>query len=411
MKLILIGAGQATAELVTALHQGGYCGSITAIGDEPHRPYQRPPLSKDFLAGRVARESLYLQKADAYQRANVHLMLGTRVVQIDRARKHVQLHDGRVLPYDKLVLNLGGRARTLGIGEVADVGALENGYYVRTIADVERLRSRFSAGAKLVVIGAGYIGLEVAGVAAQSGLSVCVLEVAPRVLGRVTAPEVASFYERLHRQQGVDVRTGVQITGLRTTENGRAITHVCCGDGAELPADLVIAGVGLVPNTELAQAAGLTVDNGIVIDAFGRTSDPDVLAAGDCTSQLSELYGRYVRLESVPNAIEQARTAAATLCGKERPHAAVPWFWSDQFGLKLQIAGLSQGYDELVVRGSMESGSFAAFYLKQGELIAADAVGRPQDFLISKKLLTQRGAIDRAQLADVTAPLKQLVRA
>ena len=287
---------------------------------------------------------------------------------------------------------------------------LQNFHYVRTIDDIDCLRRHFEHGLRLVIIGGGYIGLEVAAVAVKRGLRVTVLEALPRVLARVTAPEVSAFYERVHRKAGVDVRTDVTVKGFEFDPSKDAVSAVICGEDTRVPADVVVAGIGLVPNTELAEGAGLAIENGIVVDEYSRTSDPDILAAGDCTSFQSALFGRRVRLESVPNAVEQARTAAATLCGKERPYNAVPWFWSDQYDLKLQMAGLSQGYDQIVLRGSTQTSSFAAFYLQQGRLIAADTVNRPQEFMLSKRLVAASAVIEPHRLADESRPLKDLLQ-
>lgn len=408
--VVVVGAGHATGEFVTALRQGGYGGRILVIGAESHLPYQRPPLSKTYLSGETTADSLYLKPRSTYERAHVEFLLDTRVEKIDRKHKHVVLSDGPSIEYDKLALNTGGRARRLTAGGAEKAEQLQNFHYVRTIQDIDRLRRHFERGLRLVIIGGGYIGLEVAAVAVKRGLRVTVLEALPRVLARVTAPEVSAFYERVHREAGVDVRTGVEVRGFEFDASKDAVSAVICGDGTRVPADVVIAGVGLVPNTELAQAAGLAVDNGIIVDEYSRTSDPDIVAAGDCTSHPSALFGRRIRLESVPNAVEQARTAAATLCGKQRPYNAVPWFWSDQYDLKLQMAGLSQGYDRLILRGSIQDNTFAAFYLKEGRIIAADTVNRPQEFMIAKRLVAECVAIDPQRLADESQPLKALLQ-
>jgi 3-phenylpropionate/trans-cinnamate dioxygenase ferredoxin reductase subunit len=407
--VVIAGAGHATAELVTALRQASYSGRIVAVGDEAHLPYQRPPLSKAYLSGEATLESLYLKSRSTYDKAQIEFHLGTRVAEIDRKNKRVVLADGRSIEYTNLVLNTGGRARRLGVPGADRAERLSNFHYVRTIDDIDRLRGQMQPGLRLVIIGGGYIGLEVAALAIKRGMQVTVLEALPRVLARVTAPEISAFYERIHRAAGVDIRTGVEVTGFEFDLSKDVVSAVVCGDGTRAPADVVIAGIGLIPNTELAQSAGLAVENGIIVDEFARTSDPDIYSAGDCTNHPSVLYGRRVRLESVPNAVEQARTAAAALSGKQRPHNAVPWFWSDQYHLKLQMAGLSQGYDQLVVRGSTGNESFAAFYLRQGKIISADTVNRPQEFMIAKRLVAEAVAIDPKLLADESIPLKTLL--
>lgn len=410
-RICVVGTGQAGLELALALRQQGSMAPVALIGEEPHLPYQRPPLSKAYLKGEVSAQSLLLRQQQVYDKAGVQLMPNTRVERIDREAKVLMLADGRQLGYSGLGLATGGRPRTLPLEEASRAERAANFHYLRTLDDVTKIRERFKAGNRLVVVGGGYIGLEVAAAAIASGLQVVVLEALPRVLARVTAPEMSVFYERVHREAGVDLRTNVQVTGLELSSSGDAVTAIKCNDGSALQADLVVVGIGLVPNTELAQAAGLLVDNGIVVDEYARTSDPSIVAAGDCTNHPSILYSRRVRLESVPNAIEQARTAAATLAGKQRVYDAVPWFWSDQYDLKLQMVGLSQGYDRVVVRGDMNGRSFSLFYLKEGVLIACDAVNRAQDFMAAKRLVACRLSLDPSVLADEGSALKELVPA
>jgi 3-phenylpropionate/trans-cinnamate dioxygenase ferredoxin reductase component len=408
--LVVVGAGQATSELVMAARHEGYAGRILVIGAEPHLPYQRPPLSKAYLAGTATLDSLLLRSPAAYEKAQVEFLLGTRVEGIDRQKRRVLLDDGRDIQYDQLALNLGGRARRLEIPGLEARSQPDNLHYVRAIGDIDRLRTQLQPGARLVIIGGGYIGLEVAAVAIKLGLDVTVLEALPRVLARVTAPELSSFYQRLHTDAGVRIRTGVEVQGFELDPSATRIAAIVCGDGSRVPADAVIAGIGLIPNTELAAAAGLAVDNGIVVDEFARTSDPFIVAAGDCTNHVNTFYDCRIRLESVPNAIEQARAAAASLCGKQRACSSVPWFWSDQYNLKLQMTGLSRGYDQLVLRGSCDQPSFAAFYLKEGRIIAADAVHRPQEFMLAKRLVAERAVIDPQRLADESVSAKELLQ-
>jgi 3-phenylpropionate/trans-cinnamate dioxygenase ferredoxin reductase subunit len=408
--LIVIGAGQAGAELAVQAREAGWTGRIVLVGDERSMPYQRPPLSKAYLAGQVAADALALKARAAYEKAGVELMTHRRVTAVDRASHRVEIAGARALEYTRLAFATGGRPRRL---PAARNGAelAENFHYLRTLADVERIRPHFVPGAALVVVGGGYVGLEVAAVAIQHGLRVTVLEAAERVLARVTAPSVSAFYEKVHRDAGVDLRTGAQVENFVLDAASGRVTAVRCRDGGRIACDLVIAGIGLVPNTELAAACGLQVDDGIVVDALGRTSDPDIVAAGDCTRFTSALYGRTIRLESVPNALEQARCAAATLSGKQRPHDSVPWFWSDQYDLKLKMVGLSQGYDRFVLRGSPEAGAFCAFYLQGRRVLAVDTVNRVPDFMAAKRLVAERIEADPAQLADESTPLKTLLSA
>jgi 3-phenylpropionate/trans-cinnamate dioxygenase ferredoxin reductase subunit len=296
-------------------------------------------------------------------------------------------------------------AAIAGAAEGAD-----NFHYLRTLADVDGIRRHFEPGARVAIVGGGYIGLEVAAVAVKAGLKVTVLEAAERVLARVTAPRVSSFYEQVHREAGVDLRIGVQVDGFALDAAQRRVTGVHCADGERLACDLVIVGIGIVPNTELAAAAGLAVDDGIRIDACARTSDPHIMAAGDCTRFDSALYGRSVRLESVPNALEQARSAAAALLGHERPFESAPWFWSDQYDLKLKMVGLSQGHDQFLLRGSVEQRSFSAFYLKGERVIAVDTVNRPAEFMLAKRIVGERMVIPPERLVDDGTPLKSLLQ-
>lgn len=408
-RVCIIGAGHAGGELALALRQQGYGGSIVLIGDEMHPPYQRPPLSKAYLKGECEASALCLRQAISYERANVTLALGACVERIDRQTRSIHLADGRIFEYAQLALATGSRARRLGIADAAAAEHASNFHYFRTIDDVQRMRHQLAPGTRVVIVGGGYIGLEVAAASVSRGAKVVLLETLPRVLARVSAPEMSSFYERAHRDAGVDIRTGTGVIGFEFTDTADAIVGVRCADGSLLPADVVIVGIGIVPNTELATAAGLAVNDGIVVDEYARTSDPSIVAAGDCTNHPNALSGRRVRLESVPNAVDQARVAAATLAGKPRVYDSVPWFWSDQYDLKLQIAGLSQGYDGVVVRGAMSTRSFVLFYLREGVLIAADCVNRPQEFMVAKRLVAARARIEPALLADESAALKTVV--
>jgi 3-phenylpropionate/trans-cinnamate dioxygenase ferredoxin reductase subunit len=358
----------------------------------------------------VALPDLYLKPLETYQRFDIALETGARVEAIDRSTREVSLRDGRRLAYDKLVLATGGRARPLSLPGL-EGARLENLYSLRSISDVEAMRERFVPGNRLVIIGGGYVGLEVAAVAVQLGLRVTLLEAAPRLLSRVTGPEVSSFIERLHRERGVEFRLSCEVWDLELDEARRQVCGVslaCDGVPERLEADLVLVGIGLIPNTELASAAGLAVDNGIVVDEYACTADPDILAIGDCANQPSAYTGGRIRLESVPNAIEHARVAAATLMGKREPSAAIPWFWSDQYGLKLQMVGLSTGYDQCVTRGSVGGKDFSAYYLKAGRVIAADVIGRPPEFMVAKRLVSSRAEVDPSRLGDVAVPINSI---
>jgi 3-phenylpropionate/trans-cinnamate dioxygenase ferredoxin reductase subunit len=399
--VVVVGAGQAGGETAAELRRQGFTGRVLILGEEPQPPYKRPPLSKAYLAGTITEESLYVMQAPQLEKVNIEFRGNARVTKIDRVAKQLQLADGSTQHYDKLVLATGGRARLLNLAN-ADA---PNVFPLRTIADVQGLRAACQPGKRVVIVGGGFIGLEVAAVAAKMGLQVTVLEGLPRVLARVTVPAVSEFFERAHREAGVDLRTNAQLASLE----GSPVTAVTLTDGTRIETDFVVVGIGLIANTEVAQEAGLEIGNGIVVDEFARTADPDILAAGDCTDHPSEFLGRRVRLESVQNAMEQGRTAARTLVGKNEPYRTVPWFWSDQYDLKLQMVGISAGYDQIVLRGDPTTQrNFAVFYLREGRIIAADTVSRPQDFMFAKKLVAARAQLDVVALADEAVPLKTL---
>ncbi len=404
---IIIGAGHAGGELAIALRNEGWEGRILLLGEEAHLPYHRPPLSKAYLAGSVEKSSLSIRPQMAYDKANVEFIGGVRVSRIDRANQRLELADGSQLAYDKLAIATGGRPRPLSVPNAAVAERCANFHYLRTLDDVEQIRAQLAPGKRLAIVGGGYIGLEVAASAIAQGLQVTVLEALPRVLQRVTAAELSAYYERKHREAGVDIRTGVQVADLEVS--GESVSAVLCADGSRLETDLVVVGIGLLANTELAAEAGLQVDNGILVDEHAQTSDPHIYAAGDCTNHPNALLGRRLRLESVPNALEQSRVAAANMAGKAKTYASVPWFWSDQYELKLKMVGLAEGFERLVLRGDPATDSFSAFYLKGDKVLAADTVNRPQDFIAAKRLVAEGIAVTDAQLADDSRPLKELL--
>jgi 3-phenylpropionate/trans-cinnamate dioxygenase ferredoxin reductase subunit len=413
---IVVGASHAGSELAARLRHLDASTPVLLLGDEPVLPYQRPPLSKSWVGDAAAgADGLLIRNADAYASAGIDVRTTARVVEIDRARQRLRLESGESLAYCQLAITTGARARRLCLpgSERADHAA--NLHYVRTLADAQRLRPQFTRGARLVVIGAGYIGLELAALAIKAGLTPTVLEAQSRVLARVTAPQVSAFYEQVHRSAGVDIRTGVQIAALELGSEGSVAAVLwrdVDGVAQSTRADVVIVGVGVEPNIEIAQDAGLVCGSGgLVVDEHCRTSDPSIVAAGDCTSRPVPGQPGTARIESVPNAAEQARTAAATLCGQLQPCNSVPWFWSDQYDLKLQTVGLSRGHDEVAIRGDPASRAFTAFYLRRGILVASDSVNRPADFVVARKLVSAGLQIGAATLADAATPLKQLVAA
>lgn len=412
-RMLIVGAGQAASEVAISLRQKGYRGHLLMLGDESHLPYQRPPLSKAYLSGEAEPSSLLLKPAAAYEKLGIEIRAGARVTRIEPETKKVELADGTACPYDKLILATGGRPRLLPLSTTSRTGKQPtNVHYLRTIDDVNRIREQLKPHLRLIVIGGGYVGLEVAAVALQLRLKVTVIESLPRVLARVTAPEVSAFYEAVHRAAGVEIRTGIRIEALDLDQSGDAVKAIVCADGTVIPADVVIVGVGLVPNIELAEQAGLEIDNGIAVDESCRTSHPDIYAIGDCASRTSALYGKRIRLESVPSALEQARALACELVGLPRPQEAVPWFWSDQYDLKLQMVGLSEGYDRLVIRGAPSAREFIAFYLRDRRLIAADAINVPSAFMFVKRIAGKQPVVEDCDaLADTAVPLQSLFSA
>jgi len=400
---VIIGASHAGVQLALSLRQGGWEGKILLVSDETVAPYQRPPLSKGVLDGSKSPDTIALRPEVLYQKSNIEFLLGRRAERIDRENKVVELDDGSHLSFDKLALTTGSRPRTLPLTGHDQEGV----FYLRSLADVEQMRPCIDTDSKAVIVGGGYIGLEAAAVLCKLGKQVTVIEALPRVLQRVTAPEVSAFFERIHREEGVNVLTETGVASIGGS--GRA-EHVMCVDGTEQSADLVIIAVGVVPNIELAAQAGLEVDNGIRVNEFAQTSDPDIVAAGDCTSFYSALYQRHIRLESVQNATDQARTAAASLHGALLPYQAVPWFWSEQYDVKLQIAGLSQGHDNTVTRGDSRQGrSFAVFYFSGDRLLAVDAINRPAEFMAGKRLIADDVVLDKARLRDESIPIKEFL--
>ena len=400
---IVIGASHSAASFVTSLRQDGWTGKIKVIGNEPYIPYHRPPLSKGLLAGEKSLEDIFIRPVEVYNKADVEFLLGISVEEIDTENMKISCGNNDVLHYDKLALMVGSRVR-----RVSMPGDDLNGiYYLRDYNDAQKIQSYIKKGGKAVIIGGGYIGLEAAAVLNKLGMHVTVLEMMSRVLERVTAPEISEFYTRMHIEEGVDIQCGVGATGFEGNEN---VTRVLCDNNLAFEADLVIIGIGIVPNIELAQSAGLKVDNGIVVDQHTITSNPNIVSAGDCTCHYNPIYERWIRLESVQNATDQARVAASNIAGMDKSYVALPWFWSDQYDVKLQIAGLSNGYDEIIIRGdNKNSRSFAAFYLKDEKVIAVDAINKPAEFMVGKRLITDKKIVNKEKLSDTNIKIKELV--
>lgn len=411
--VVIIGASHAAAEAISTLKKKGFDGTVTLIGDEEFLPYQRPPLSKKYFNDEVSLEQLFIRGPATYDDYGVVQKLGLKAESIDRDNKQVLLSNGEQIAYDKLILATGTRARQLPV-----TGAeLEQIKYLRTKSDVDAIKQLAVKGSRLLIVGAGYIGLEVAASAVKNGVSVTVLEAMDRVLQRVTSPLISEFYQAVHARAGVDIRLETTVTEFAPTTNGVQAT---LGNGDTLEFDCAVVGIGVLPNSELAESAGIECENGILVDEFCRSSDQDIYAVGDCSNHHNYIYDRMLRLESVPNAMGQAKTAALSICGENTRYDEVPWFWSDQYDVKLQTAGLCQGYDQIVVRGQGSDGKplsddgdtkpkFAAFYLQEGRLLAVDAINSPAEFMISKKLITARAQPDPSKLADASIPIKSFI--
>ena len=397
--MVIIGCGQAGGQAAASLRQEKYEGPITMIGQEPYIPYQRPPLSKQYLSGEQEKEKLSLRQESFYSEKEINLKLETSVLSLDPHKKELQLENDETVTYDKLLVATGGRPRKLEV----DGHTLKGIHYLRNIDDVDAIKTQMNTSQNLVIVGGGYIGLEVASVAIKRGLTVSVLEMESRILERVTTEEMSAFYHQLHTDEGVNILTSTQAKAFKGSET---VESVVCGDH-EIPADLVIVGIGILPNTEMAEAAGLKTNNGLVVDEHCRTSNEHIFAAGDCTNHPNPILNRRLRLESVPNAMEQGRVAASNMLGGSKSYASMPWFWSDQYEHKLQMVGFSKDSDQSVVRGDMESKSFTVFYLKDGSIIAADSVNNPKEFMASKQLVGKKASMEA--LADTSIELKTLI--
>ena len=399
--IVVVGAGQAGSSLVSKLRNSGFEGKVTLVGAEPHPPYQRPPLSKKYLLGDMPLDRLYLRPETFYREQNITLRLGLPITKIDPNGRSILL-DNEVVSYDHLALTTGSVPRSL---PTAIGGALDGVHVVRDLRDVDAMAPRFDAKARVLIVGGGYIGLEAAAVAATKGLEVTLVEMADRILQRVAAPQTSDFFRNLHQSHGVDIREGV---GLERIFGDGTVTGAALTDGSVLDLDFVIAGIGITPATDLAEQAGLEIDNGIKTNALGQSSDPHIWAAGDCAS-LPYRGGR-IRLESVQNAIDQAETVAENMLGADRPYQPMPWFWSDQYDVKLQIAGLNNGYDHVVTRPGEKDGAVSFWYYNKASLLAVDAANDPRAYMIGKRLIEagKSPAID--VIEDPKTDLKALLK-
>jgi len=399
-RIVIIGAGQSGAQAVATLRAEGYTGALTMIGDESHAPYQRPPLSKAYLMGTMERDRLFLKPDAFYRDAQCEMILGVGATRIDRATKTVHLADGRTLAYDKLLLATGSRVRKIRCPG-ADLRGI---HYLRGIDDVDALRASFQPGKKLAIVGGGYIGLEVAAVAAKRGIDVTVFEAMDRLMARAVSAPISDFYDKVHRAAGVKVLLN---TGVEAFEGDGALAAIRA-EGTSYPADVALVGIGIIPNIELAKEAGLGCDDGVVVNEKSDvTGDPAIFAAGDCTRHIGR-EGTALRLECVQNAIDQAKHAALGMLGKPSTYREVPWFWSDQYDLKLQIAGLARPSDRLVVRGNADARKFAIFHLRDGAIAAVEAVNAAPEYLVGKKLIADGTKVAPDRLADTSIPMKTI---
>jgi 3-phenylpropionate/trans-cinnamate dioxygenase ferredoxin reductase subunit len=399
-RIVVVGAGQAGAALVARLRALGHAGPLTLVGEEPVPPYQRPPLSKAYLKGEATRERLFLRPPSFYDGAGIALLTGVRATAIDRAGRAVVLADGRRLPYDRLALTTGARPRRL---PAACGGDLPGVHVMRALADADALAAVVQPGARALIVGGGYIGLEAAAVLAEKGLAVTLVEAAPRILARVAAPATADYFRALHRSHGVTVR---EADGLERLTGDARVTGAVLADGTALAADLVLVGIGVEPDTRLAAEAGLAIDNGIAVDELGHTSDPAIFAAGDATS--FPHGGLRVRLESVPNAIDQAEAVAAAMLGGTEPYVARPWFWSDQYDVKLQIAGLNAGWERTIIRHGPRPGSQSVWYWQGDRLLSVDAMNDPRAYMTAKRWIEAGLSPDPAAISDPATDLKAI---
>jgi 3-phenylpropionate/trans-cinnamate dioxygenase ferredoxin reductase subunit len=398
--LVIIGASYAGVQTALSAREAGYAEPIRIISNEDTLPYQRPPLSKAYILTDLAESKLVLRGEKFFTDKKIDLLLNTRATRIDRDSKRVELEGQSPIGFDKLVIATGSRARLL-----PSAAAAHNIFYLRSLADARALKAHLPQAAELVVIGGGFIGLEVAASAAKLGKKVTVIESATRLIERALSPVLSQYLRDIHESHGVTIRFSETVTGVAA--NGSR-TEIHCANGDKLNADLVLVGIGGIPNSELASEAGVACENGIVVDAFGISGSPDVLAAGDCTSHYNALVKRNIRLESVQHAQDQAKSAGAAIAGARISYTAIPRFWSDQYDAKLQMVGLSEGHDRHVIRGSIADGKFSVFLFRSGRLVAIDSVNRPGDQLIGRRLIASGTAITPEQAADVAFDLKSL---
>ncbi len=400
--LLIIGAGQSAIQCISTLKKEGYSGSITLVGEEEHLPYQRPPLSKGFLEDSLNKERLYFKKLEFFTENKVQLYLGLSAEKLEIDNQKVYLSDNSVLEFDKLVFATGSRVRLLDFPG----SELKSIFYLRDLDDAEAIKKDLETSENLVIIGAGYIGLEAAAIAAKKNKKVTIIEMADRVMNRTVDPQISEYYLNLHESYGVKFHFNTSLETINEVSNS---LEVVCSDGTGVKADSVLIGAGVVPNIELAEEAGINCDNGIIVNEFGQTNFKNIYACGDCTNHPNKILNKNLRLESVHNAMEQAKTVASSVMNNPMEYNQVPWFWSDQYDHKLQIVGLSGDHDMVTMRGNTNDAKFMLFYTKDEELIAVDAINNPKEFLISRKLVSNKVKIKPKVISDLNTNLNDLI--
>jgi 3-phenylpropionate/trans-cinnamate dioxygenase ferredoxin reductase subunit len=399
---VIVGTGQAGFQTAASLRSEGYADPITLIGEEPHIPYNRPPLSKGFVLGTQDAESIELRPVNFYKTHQINLLCGERVVGISRAEKQIEIASGGNLSYDSLVLAVGASNRRLPVPG----GDLEGVLYLRSLAEAIFIKKRIEESQRIVVVGGGFIGLELAAVASALGKSVTVIEALPRVMARVVAPIISEFFRELHTSRNVKILCGTTVKEIRGA-NGY-VNEVVVSDGSVHSADLVLVGIGVVPNIELARDASLAISNGIAVNEYLETEDKNIFAIGDCAEYPNSFAGGRVRLESVQNAADQAQCVAKTIAGHRTKYNSLPWFWTDQYEIKLQMAGISAGHDRVVTRGNAEARKLSVFYFRNGKLIAVDSINRPVDHMIGRKLIASGAKLTPEECTDESVDLKRI---
>ncbi len=400
-KIIIIGGGQAGCQTATSLRASGFLGEISIYCSENYLPYQRPPLSKKFLLGELDKERLFFKPEKFYRDNNINFFLNSYVTNIEKENKKIFLNNNEEDSYDKLVIATGTKPREIEV----DKDSAKNIFYLRSIDDVLEIKSKLQSSKKVAIIGGGYIGLEVAAILKKLGLSVTIIEMAGRILERVTSQVISDFYTKIHNEAGVEILINTSVESIiKGTKNMEILT-----DSGSINADFIVVGIGVIPCDELALESGLKVQNGILVNEFCETSERDIYSAGDCTVHPNFYYNKDIRLESVHNAIEQGKTVASSIMNKKEAYNQIPWFWSDQYNLKLQIAGLCFDYDDIIVRGNSDDRSFAVFYMKDNYMIASDCVNRPGEHMMSRKIISDKIMVEKKRLSDDSIPIKEVI--